>query len=129
MSVNKAIIMGNLGADPDYKVLNNGSKICNLRVATNDSRKTDTGERVEFTEWHNVVVFGRQAELCAEYLEKASKVYVEGRLHTRKYQDKEGNDKYATEIVAQNVQFISRKRSADTNSQAAVSIPADAYTG
>jgi single-strand DNA-binding protein len=100
-SVNKAIVVGNLGADPETRQVGSDNTVCNFRVATTSKYK---GE--EHTEWHSVVAWGKTAEVCGEYLKKGSSVYVEGRLQTRKWQDKEGNDKYTTEIVAQGVQFL-----------------------
>ncbi len=111
-SVNKAIILGNLGKDPELRQTANGKAVTTLRVATNESWSDQSGERQERTEWHSIVVWGRQAENCAQYLSKGRTVYVEGRLQTRKWQDKEGGDRYSTEIVADRVQFIGGGRDA-----------------
>ena len=100
-SVNKVIIVGNLGADPEVKTFNNGGRICNLRIATSESWKDkQTGERKEKTEWHSVTIQGDGLVGVAErYLRKGSKVYIEGKLQTRKWQDQSGNDRYSTEVV------------------------------
>ncbi len=111
-SVNKAIVLGNLGKDPELRQTANGKAVTTLRVATNESWVDQSGERQERTEWHSIVVWGRQAENCAQYLSKGRTVYVEGRLQTRKWQDKEGSDRYSTEIVADRVQFIGGGRDA-----------------
>jgi single-strand DNA-binding protein len=105
--VNKVIIVGNLGSDPDTKYMPSGSALTNLSVATTDSWKDkQTGEKVEKTEWHRVVMFDRLAEIAGEYLRKGSQVYIEGQLQTRKWQDKEGNDRYSTEIRARDLQML-----------------------
>jgi len=102
-SVNKVILIGNLGADPEIRSLNNGGKVCTLSVATSENWKDkSTGERREKTEWHRVVVFGDGlVRVCENYLKKGAKIYVEGALQTRKWQDRDGNDKYTTEVVLQ----------------------------
>ncbi len=107
MSVNKAIIIGNLGADPEVRYTQSGTPVANLSIATNESWTDKSGQRQERTEWHRVVVFGNTAENCAKYLSKGRQVYVEGRIQTNKWQDNDGNDRYTTEIVAQNVTFLS----------------------
>lgn len=109
-SVNKAIIIGNLGDDPELRYTNNNNATCTLSVATNERWKDKNGEPQERTEWHRVVVFGRQAENCNQYLKKGRNVYIEGRIQTRKWEDKDGNNRYTTEIVAQTVQFLSGER-------------------
>ena len=111
-SVNKAIILGNLGRDPEVRQTASGKAVTTLRVATNESWVDQSGERQERTEWHSIVVWGRQAENCGQYLSKGRTVYVEGRLQTRKWQDKDGNDRYSTKIVADRVQFIGGGRDA-----------------
>lgn len=99
MSVNKATILGRLGADPETRSFPNGGSICSLRVATSERWKDkQTGEAREATEWHRVVLNGRTGEIAQQYLRKGSEVYIEGRIHTRKWQDQNGQDKYATEI-------------------------------
>jgi single-strand DNA-binding protein len=105
-SVNKAIVLGNLGRDPELRQTASGKAVATLRIATNEQWTDQSGERQERTEWHSVVVWGRQAENCNQYLKKGRTVYVEGRLQTRKWQDKDGHDRYTTEIVADRVQFI-----------------------
>ena len=102
-SVNKVILVGNLGADPEVKQFQNGGQVCNLRIATSDSwRDKATGERKEKTEWHAVAIFSEGlVKVAQSYLKKGSKVYLEGKLQTRKWQDKDGNDRYTTEIVLQ----------------------------
>jgi single-strand DNA-binding protein len=105
-SVNKAIILGNLGRDPELRHTPGGKAVATLRIATNEVWTDQSGERQERTEWHTVVVWGRQAENCNQYLKKGRSVYIEGRLTTRKWQDKDGKDRYSTEIVADRVQFI-----------------------
>jgi single-strand DNA-binding protein len=105
--VNKVILVGNLGQDPDIKAMPSGTTVCNLRLATSESWKDkQSGEMKEQTEWHSVAMFGRLAEIAGEYLKKGSQIYVEGRLRTRKWQDKQGNDRYTTEIVAQDMQML-----------------------
>ena len=106
-SVNKVILIGNLGRDPEMRYTPSGSAICSLRIATARTWKNkDSGERVEETEWHSVVMYDRLAEVAGEYLRKGRPVYVEGRLKTRKWQDKEGNDRYTTEIVAEEMKML-----------------------
>jgi len=104
--INKVILLGNLGADPDVRTSPNGSVIANLRLATGETWKDQQGNRQERTEWHRVVMFGRTAEIARDYLRKGSKLYLEGRLQTRKWQDKDGHDQYTTEIVAQEFQML-----------------------
>lgn len=100
--INKVILVGNLGKDPEFRSLQNGNEVCNFSVATTESWKDkNTGERKSKTEWHNVVIFNAGLVKLAKYLKKGSKVYVEGQLQTRKWQDKQGNDKYTTEVVLQ----------------------------
>jgi single-strand DNA-binding protein len=106
-SVNKVILLGNLGRDPEVRYTPNGSAVCNLRIATTRNWKNrDSGERQEETEWHSVVLYDRQAEIAGEYLKKGRPVYIEGRLKTRKWQDKDGHDRYTTEIVADSMQLL-----------------------
>jgi single-strand DNA-binding protein len=106
-SVNKVIIVGNLGKDPETRYSPNGGAICNVRIATTRNWKDKaTGEKKEETEWHSVVFYDRLAEIAGEYLKKGRSVYVEGRLKTRKWQDKEGQDRYTTEIIAQEMQLL-----------------------
>ena len=105
-SVNKVILIGNLGRDPETRYMTNGDAVTNLNIATTDTWKDKSGEKQEKTEWHRVVLFGRQAEIAGEYLKKGRSVYIEGRLQTRKYTDKEGVEKYATEIVGDRMQLL-----------------------
>lgn len=105
--VNKVILIGNLGADPEVRYTTSGGAVANLRLATTDQwRDKQTGENREQTEWHRVVMFGRLGEIAGEYLKKGSKVYVEGAIRTRKWQDRDGNDRYTTEIVANEMQML-----------------------
>ena len=105
--VNKVILIGNLGRDPEVRYSPNGGAIANITLATSESWKDkNTGEQVDKTEWHRVVFFRRLAEIVGEYLKKGSKVYIEGKLQTRKWQDKEGNDRYTTEVVANEMQML-----------------------
>jgi single-strand DNA-binding protein len=105
-SVNKVILLGNLGRDPETRYTTGGDAVTNLRIATSEQWKDKSGEKQERTEWHSVVLFGRQAEVAGEYLKKGRSVYIEGRLQTRKYTDKEGVEKYSTEIVADRMQLL-----------------------
>jgi single-strand DNA-binding protein len=105
-SVNKVILIGNLGADPELKYTPSNRPLCNLSVATNEVFKDKSGQRQERTEWHRVTVWGEQAEACSKYLAKGRSVYVEGRLQTRSWDDKEGKKRYSTDIVADRVQFL-----------------------
>ena len=106
-SVNKVIVLGNLGRDPEVRYTPNGNAVCNLRIATTRNWKSkDSGEKMEETEWHSVVLYDRQAEIAGEYLKKGRPVYIEGRLKTRKWTDKEGVEKYTTEIVADSMQLL-----------------------
>ena len=104
--VNKVILIGHLGADPETRAMPSGMTVANIRMATTESFKDKSGEWQERTEWHNVALFGRMGEVAGEYLRKGSQVYVEGRLRTRKWQDKQGNDRYTTEIVANDMQML-----------------------
>ena len=109
-SVNKVIIIGNLGRDPETRYMPDGGAITNISVATTDKWKDKNGEMQEKTEWHRVAFFGKLAEIAGEYLKKGSQVYVEGRLQTRKWQDKEGQDRYTTEIVANQMQMLGSRQ-------------------
>lgn len=105
--INKVILIGNLGADPETRAMPSGSQVANLRVATSASwRDKQTGEQQERTEWHRVAFFGRLAEIAGEYLKKGSQVYIEGSLRTRKYTDKQGNERYSTEIIGNELQML-----------------------
>ncbi|MGA2188021.1 MAG: single-stranded DNA-binding protein [Steroidobacteraceae bacterium] len=105
--VNKVILVGNLGADPETRSMPSGTTVTNIRIATSESWKDKaSGAQQERTEWHNIALFGRLGEIAAEYLRKGSQVFVEGKLRTRKWQDKQGNDRYTTEIIADNMQML-----------------------
>jgi single-strand DNA-binding protein len=106
MSVNKVILVGRLGQNPEVRYTPSGAAVANFSVATNEAWTDKSGQKQERTEWHKVVVWGKLAELCNQYLSKGRQVYVEGRLQTRQWQDKEGQTKYTTEIQAQTVQFL-----------------------
>lgn len=106
-SVNKVIIVGNLGADPETRYTSGGDAVCNIRVATTDKWKDkNSGEQKERTEWHTIVLYGRLGEIADEYLSKGSQVYIEGKLFTQKWQDNDGNDRYATKIQALSLQLL-----------------------
>ena len=100
------ILIGNLGADPETRYLPSGDAVTNIRIATTDTWKDKNGEKQEHTEWHRVAFFGKTAEIAGEYLKKGSPVYIEGRIRTRKWQDKEGQERYSTEIVADRMQLL-----------------------
>ena len=109
-SVNRVIILGNLGADPETRSTQGGASVTNLSVATSEKwRDKQTGEQKESTEWHRVVLFGKVAEIAGQYLSKGSKVYLEGKNQTRKWQDRDGNDRYTTEVVANQLQMLDSK--------------------
>lgn len=108
-TVNKVILIGNLGADPEVRYMPSGAAVANLRVATTDSWKDQQGQQQDRTEWHNVVIYGKLGEIAGQYLRKGGKVYLEGRLQTRKWQDKNtGQDRYSTEIVANEMTMLDR---------------------
>ena len=110
--LNKVILIGNLGADPETRAMPSGTTVANLRVATSESwRDKNSGEQQERTEWHRVALFGRLGEVAAEYLRKGSQVYIEGSLRTRKWQDKQGNERYTTEIVANEMLMLGGRSS------------------
>ncbi|HKA44299.1 MAG TPA: single-stranded DNA-binding protein [Burkholderiales bacterium] len=108
-SVNKVILIGNLGRDPEVRYMPEGGAVTNISIATTDTWKDKSGEKQERTEWHRVAFFGRLAEIAGEYLKKGSQVYVEGALRTRKWQDKEGQERYTTEIVASEMRMLGRR--------------------
>ena len=108
-SVNRAIIIGNLGRDPELRYLPSGEAVANLAIATTEKYKDKTGQMVEATEWHRVSFFGKIAEVCGQYLKKGSQVYIEGSIRTRKYTDKEGVERYATEIRGDRMQMLGSK--------------------
>lgn len=123
--VNKVILIGNLCADPELKHLPSGSAVANMRVATNESWKDRDGQQQERVEYHNVAMFGRVAEIAAEYLRKGSQCFLEGSLRTRKWQDRDGNDRWTTEIVARDMQMLGgRSDRGEARQSAAPSAPA-----
>jgi single-strand DNA-binding protein len=126
--INKVIIVGNLGGDPEVRYTPSGSAVANFNVATSESWKDkNTGEKKERTEWHRIVVWGKLGELCGEYLSKGRQVYVEGRLQTRSYDDKDGVKRYMTEIIATDVQFLGSKEAGGGRSGGAP--PRESYGG
>lgn len=114
-SVNKTILLGNLGKDPELKFLPNGDAVCNFSIATTDSWKNKDGTKQEKTEWHNIVLYRKLAEIASEYLRKGSSVYIEGSLQTRKWTNKEGQERYTTEIIGNSMQMLGSKSSQSTN--------------
>jgi single-strand DNA-binding protein len=106
MSVNKVILVGRLGKDPEVRYASSGVAVCNFTMATNRTYKDKQGERKDETEWHRVVAFARTAEICGEYLKKGSQIYIEGRMQTRKWQDKDGNDRWTTEVVTDTMRML-----------------------
>lgn len=114
-SVNKVLIIGNAGKDPETKYTESGTAVCTLTLATKHSWKEKDGQRQEKTEWHRVVFWGKLAEIVDKYVKKGSQVYVEGRIETRKWTDKTGNDKYTTEIVADQMQMLSGRPKAEVD--------------
>jgi len=120
-SVNKVILMGNLGKDPEVRFMPNGDAVCNFSIATTDNWKDKSGERQERTEWHNIVMYRKLAEIAGEYLKKGRPVFIEGRLQTRKWQTKEGQDRYTTEIIAESMQMLGGRDGGSSSSPASVS--------
>lgn len=114
-TLNKVIIIGRVGADPETRYMPNGNAVTNLRIATNDGYKDkNTGQYVDTTEWHRVALFGKTAEIAAQYLQKGGLVYIEGRIRTNKWQDKDGQDRYTTEIVANEMQLLGGRGNTDS---------------
>jgi single-strand DNA-binding protein len=109
MSVNKAILVGRLGKDPETRYMTNGEAVTNVSLATSENYKDKSGEKQERTEWHNLVFYRRLAEIAGEYLKKGAQIYVEGRIQTRKWQDKEGKDRYTTEIIVNEMKMLGSK--------------------
>lgn len=122
MSVNKVILLGRLGQDPELKYTPGGSAVCNFSLATTEAWTDKQGQKQEKTEWHRVVVWGKLAELCNQYLAKGRQAFLEGRLQTRSWDDKDGNKKYTTEILASTVQFIGGATASNNNTQQAPNI-------
>ena len=116
--LNKAMIIGNLGADPELRYTQEGRPVCNFSLATTEKWKDKEGNQQERTEWHKVVVWGKQAENCEKYLSKGRQAYVEGNIQTRDWEDQDGNKRYTTEIVARTVQFLSGGGGSQTSGQA-----------
>ena len=130
MSVNKVILVGHLGKDPDIRYTQNQMAVGNFTLATNERRKDASGNWADHTEWHSVRIFGKTAENCGKFLKKGRQVYVEGRIQTRKWQDKEGKDRYSTEIVADTVQFLGGGgRGADAGAEMPASSPTEISAG
>lgn len=133
MGINKVILVGNLGKDPELRMTAGGTQVGSFSLATGERRKDQSGNWVDHTEWHNIVVFGKTAENCAQYLKKGRQAYVEGRIQTRKWQDKEGRDRWTTEIIANVVQFIGGREGAARGATASDIpeglTPADALNG
>ena len=132
MSVNKVILLGRLGQDPELKYTPGGAPVCNFSMATTESWTDKSGQKQEKTEWHRIVVWGKLAELCNQYLAKGRQAFVEGRLQTRSWDDKDGNKRYTTEILANTVQFIggataSTNNNVDASYGQAPSAPAQEY--
>lgn len=128
-SLNKVMLIGNLGKDPEVRFTASGQAVASFSLATSESYKDKSGEKVEKTEWHNITLWGKLAEIAGEYLSKGKTIYVEGRLQTRKWQDKSGNDRYTTEIVGDKMQMLSAKgeRSGGGDSSSAQKSSAPSY--
>jgi len=129
MSVNKVILLGNLGKDPEVRYMTSGEAITTITLATSENWKDKSGEKQEKTEWHRVVFFGKLAEIAGEYLKKGRQVYVEGKLQTRKWQDKEGQDRYTTEIVAKEMTLLGGKSSGADSFEVVENKPAAVSSG
>jgi single-strand DNA-binding protein len=114
-SVNKVILVANLGKDPEIRYMNNGDAVASLNLATTETWKDKSGAKQEKTEWHRVIMFGKQAEIAGQYLKQGSQVYIEGKLQTRKYTDKSNVERYVTEIVADKMQFLGGKQGASNS--------------
>lgn len=121
--INKVILIGNLGQDPEIRYTPSGAPVCTFTMATNETWNDTSGERQERTEWHRIVTWRRQAEFCSEYLKKGSKVYVEGRIQTRSWEDQGGVKRYTTEIVARDVQMLDSRTAASEPSYAEAPLP------
>ena len=110
MSLNKVLLIGRLGKDPETRYFQDGTTVVNMSLATDEGYTDRDGNKVDKTEWHRIVAFGKQAEICSQYLQKGSKIFVEGKLRTRKWQDQDGQDRYITEIVIFRVLFLDNRR-------------------
>lgn len=115
--INKVTLIGNLGADPETKTTQSGMVVCNLRIATTERKKDASGNWTDHTEWHRVTVFGKTAENAAKYLQKGRQVYIEGKLRTTKYQDKDGKERYSTDVIADEVKFLGGEGGAKRGNQ------------
>jgi single-strand DNA-binding protein len=127
--VNKVILLGNLGANPEMRFTQGGAAVANLRIATSERWTDKNGQKQETTEWHRVVVFGKQAEIVGQYLVKGRQVYIEGRIQTRQWQDQQGQKRYTTEIVAQRVQMLGGRPGERPAEEMAATVPADDVHG
>ncbi|MFQ5736531.1 MAG: single-stranded DNA-binding protein [Thermodesulfobacteriota bacterium] len=112
MGINKVILVGNLGADPEIRYTPSGTAVTNFRIATSETRTNKEGQRETKTEWHRIVTFGKLAEICGEYLAKGKQVYIEGKIQTRQWEDRDGNKKYTTEIIANQMQMLGSAKDA-----------------
>ncbi len=112
-SLNKTLLIGRLGRDPELKYMQNGNAVCGFSIATSETWKDKSGEKQEKTEWHNVVMFGKLAEIAGEYLNKGSEVYIEGKIETKTWQDKEGNDRQTTQIIANEMKMLGSPKSSE----------------
>lgn len=121
--LNKAMLIGNLGADPEVRYMQDGTCVCNINIATTESWKNRDGEKQEHTEWHRVALWGKLGEIASQYLKKGSRVYIEGRIETRKWQDRDGNERYSTNIRAREMKMLSG-RNDDRGTNPAASSPA-----
>jgi len=128
-SVNKVILIGNLGRDPEVRYMPSGDAMVSINLATTDNWRDKSGEKQEKTEWHRIVMFGKVAEIAGEYLKKGSQAYFEGRLQTRKWTDKEGQDRYTTEIVADRMQMLGSRSGGATRAMPDEEAPASATSG
>ena len=124
MSVNKVILIGNVGKDPEIKYLENGTPFCTITLATTESYKNKSGEKVENTDWHNVALWRGLAEIAQKYVKKGSQIYVEGRIRYRSYDDKDGVKKYITEIIADNLRLLGRRPDDSNSASSGTSAPA-----
>ncbi len=129
MSVNKVILIGHLGKDPEVRYMPNGEAVANVSIATSENWKDKSGEKQERTEWHNLVFYKRLAEIVGEYLKKGSQIYVEGRLQTRKWQTKEGQDRYTTEIIVNEMNMLGGKSSGGGSFEVVENKPAASSSG
>ena len=125
MSVNKVILMGTLGKDPELKYTPGGSAVCSFSIATKETWYDDKNEKHEKTEWHKIVVWGKKAETCNQYIAKGSQVYIEGKLQTRSWDDKDGNKKYVTEVLVKEIQFLNRKKDSEKTATKEEPLPFD----